>query len=175
MNYPTYTTDGLTKKLHRELKKGEVDTELVTRINNEIKSRLVNPSTQMSPKEQIYWILKDTNFERIHQAMIALDWSWGGGRTPTIIELIHSAENLLNKVAHAEEGDYQTFYTSTGGLHAEKTIWDGVMCLSLKFVVSGWEMDYDSVTCDNYSDKPAPDNWDSVDVGTWVYNEEEEE
>lgn len=175
MDFDTYTADGLTRKLHAELKKDEVDTELVTRINKELRNRSPLNQPQMSVDEQIYWILKDINFEKIQKAMEAVGWSWGGSRVPTITELIHSAENRLRSVAEAEQSEYPHFFSSTGGFHAERSIYDGVMCLSLKFVISGWDMDYDCVTGDNYSDTPYKPNWTVDDVATITMEDEERE
>ena len=93
--------------------------------------------------ETINLNLKDTNFKKIQQAMEAIGWTWGGGRAPTIIELIHSAENQLIRVAATEQCDYPSYFSTSGGFHAERNIYDGVMCLSLKFVIAGWDMDCD--------------------------------
>lgn len=152
MEFPTYTIEGLRKLLFMKIKHDPTDVDYIQRIRNEIDRRpYVNC---MCPQEQIFHIIKNTDFNRIQKVKTILDARYGHRyEIPSIDRLKADAEELLNKAAYAAQSDYESMSYATGGLKAERFITDGVLTLSLDFIVSGWEMDYDAVRATtNYSD-----------------------
>lgn len=76
-----------------------------------------------SYKKQIEIILKDFDFEKVHETMKSTNWKYGKKNkkgeykleTPSIEYLKKSAQDLLEKVIKED-----LFYTSTGGFTALK-------------------------------------------------------
>jgi hypothetical protein len=74
----------------------------------------------MEYNKKIEDILDEFNFEKVHKAMEALDWTWHDSGVPTIAELRRSARRLLNKVAE-HDGDIEM---SGGGFQVQKEYGD---------------------------------------------------
>lgn len=70
----------------------------------------------MEYNKKIEDILDEFNFEKVHKAIEALDWTWYYNGVPTIAELRRSARRLLNDVAEVD-GDITM---GTGGFQAQK-------------------------------------------------------
>jgi hypothetical protein len=87
----------------------------------------------MGKKKAIKRILKNFDFERVHNAMEALNWGWyGTGRkAPSIDQLKETAERLLTNIAYAK--DYKCI--AAGGFEASYV--DGV--LDLRFILTHWD------------------------------------
>ena len=67
-------------------------------------------------KDQIDYIMDKFNFERVHVAMTALDWTWveGGNHViPSITKLKQTAKRLLQAAAT------EKITTGTGGFQAK--------------------------------------------------------
>lgn len=67
-------------------------------------------------KDQIDYIMDKFNFERVHVAMTALDWTWveGGNHViPSITKLKQTAKRLLEAAAT------EKITTGTGGFQAK--------------------------------------------------------
>lgn len=163
MQFRTYTYRGLEKRLHQELNNEVKDFDLIKRINEELKERTLLKLPQMCPKEIIHWILEDTNFERI-AAIINMTTDtnyvlekYSHHRVPTgkvtINGLMIEAGNLLRDVVQDSEHDYPNTSRTRGGWTAERNIYDGVMTLKLYYSIGGYDMDYDSVTSDNWCEE----------------------
>jgi len=151
MDFNTYTSKGLTHLLHEELNNTNINSDLVKRINIELKRRIESNQFQMSVEEQIHWIIMDTNFEQIHDIEEFLMLNNGKPFKPTTINgLMLVVKEMLIRIANTVENDDGYSSYKIGNFLVEKTIYDGVMCLSFKHVVGGWDMDYDAVTSQNY-------------------------
>lgn len=92
----------------------------------------------MKTKKKIKKILKHFDFEKVHNVMTHLNWSWHDtdGKAPSIDQLKELANRLLSQVAE-EEGFYSS---ATGGLKAIKYE-NG--SLELEFILTGWMVDED--------------------------------
>lgn len=155
MEFPTYTYKGLQTKLHSELNKSNIDKELISRITTELKNRPLLTLPQMSAKEQIHWILEDIDFDLIKKYYEAFSNRYHNRiiDITSIERLKETASDLLNEISTWEENDYGHSDYRRGHFHARREIIDGVMCLSLDFVITSWDMDYDCVTSSKYSDE----------------------
>lgn len=80
--------------------------------------------------EQINEIMDWFDFDKVHRAMQALNWTWYGKDVPLVGQIRKQARELLTEVANTDAS-----CVSTGGLKASKT--DGI--LFLEFVVEYWE------------------------------------
>ena len=69
-------------------------------------------------KELIDKIIKDFNFEKVHQAMLAVNWYWSStNAVPSVDNLVLCAQELLQDVSKMEVG----YSIGTGGFKATKT------------------------------------------------------
>lgn len=90
-------------------------------------------------QEKIHYILRNFNFEKVHDIMKSLGWNWAFCKegTPTVEELKSEAHRLL--VDACEEKTY----ISTGGFRAvyEKETWDDPNdhYIGLEFIVEECE------------------------------------
>lgn len=80
-------------------------------------------------------VIEKFNFDRVHQAMVALDWKWGNlpdneFRVPTIDEIRATAYRLLCEAMR----EYTCI--STGGFSARYD--SKTKKLTLQFIVSEW-------------------------------------
>lgn len=111
------------------------------------------PVQRLGKERQIEIILQETDFDKIHRAMVVLDWQWAYSPTgvPTIEEMKSQAKHYLEEVWNIpEDGISEVYFTGSGGFMAYKYVIDGLKILSLKFELAGWEFDYDSVQSENY-------------------------
>lgn len=92
----------------------------------------------MKTKKKIKKILKNFDFEKVHDVMTHLNWTWydTDGKAPSIDQLKELAKRLLNEVSEKEE-----FYTlHTGGFKATRYE-NGT--LQLEFVLTDWVAEED--------------------------------
>lgn len=89
-------------------------------------------------KAQIMEILLWFNWKKVHEAMVALDWSWHMSGVPSELELIQSATQKLIDVSSDSNADLDGITYSSGGLQASRQ--RGL--LELKFVIDEWSADY---------------------------------
>lgn len=94
-------------------------------------------------------ILRDFNFQRVQEMMVAVDWKWitpaGALQVPNVERMRESAKSMLTRLVN----DPKNAFIGTGGLWAEKHEWDADASyysgLSLKFVFeeaeAWWEED----------------------------------
>lgn len=111
------------------------------------------PVQRVGKDQQIQTILEQTNFERIHTAMQALNWRWANCPTdiPTIEYMKQYAQHILERVWDSpEDENYQIYESGSGGFMAYKFVVNGYRMLSLKFVLSGWDFDILDVQSENY-------------------------
>lgn len=92
----------------------------------------------MKTKKKIKKILKHFDFEKVHNVMTHLNWSWRDtdGKAPSIDQLKELAKRLLSQVSE-EEGFYSS---ATGGFKAIKYE-NG--SLELEFILTDWMVDED--------------------------------
>jgi hypothetical protein len=112
---------------------------------------LINKALEQ-PKEKdvddmIKDILNEFDFDRVYEAMDALDWKWRG-EIPSLYDLRETAESLLRGAAENRLGrfkdthHYVAIINATGGFEArafcneDKTKITG---LDLAFVVTSWD------------------------------------
>lgn len=102
--------------------------------------------------DMINEVLAHFDFERVHETMTALKWSWAGKGTPTIRDLKEEAERLMytaikqvvdpNNTEHHDIG----WIAATGGFKA--MAWkkeDGTLAkVQLEFIVTDWDAEDDS-------------------------------
>lgn len=90
-------------------------------------------------QDQIDEIMEWFDFERVHKAMVALDWRWnywikhGNSHIPSLEEIKAFAQRQLKLVSKPTETEYNHIHS--GGFRASNK--DGV--LSLEFIVDSWE------------------------------------
>lgn len=85
------------------------------------------------PRTQIDEIIQEFDFNKVQNAMIALDWTWKDGpKSPSISQLKLTARELLDHVSKQPHSNN----LAQGGLLAEKDE-GGDLCLS--FVVTEWQ------------------------------------
>jgi hypothetical protein len=92
-------------------------------------------------------ILNEFDFDKVYEAMDALDWKWRG-QTPSIEDLRETAESLLRGAAKSRLSDFKDTHheiaiiNGTGGFEAraycneDKTKITG---LDLAFIVTSWD------------------------------------
>lgn len=89
-------------------------------------------------------VLNEFNFEKVHECMKCLDWTWAIKGIPTIDDLRFSArERMQNAIdgclKHGTVG--QGFLSSSGGLKATalKNDYGQIDYLELEFVITSWD------------------------------------
>jgi hypothetical protein len=131
-------------------------TEDLKRIEHEpaMQEDRSNPIPSRPEKEELYDkttlmemrdnILDNFDFDKVHKAMVALDWGWGSlgddRRVPEVSELKREARRLLTDIidTHIETGN-KWVGISTGGFDTELLVCDdGLPDLSLRFYVDEW-------------------------------------
>jgi hypothetical protein len=87
-----------------------------------------------SYSQQIDYILKNFDFERIWNIMLLTNWTWADKNNkhyiPSMKQLKEVAKRLLNEVVKTKKENY--WKISTGGFEATKYN----KCLSLQFVIT---------------------------------------
>lgn len=83
-------------------------------------------------------IMDNFDFEKVHNAMLALDWRWASvGDVPTVEEIEDEAARLLWDVVNAGD-DYDV--VTTGGLEASKDFSDyNDPFIQLRFILTDWD------------------------------------
>lgn len=117
------------------------------------KNGIPNPHQQhLSREDQIRIILEETNFDKINRVMTFLDWTWFSyNGVPTIEQLKTEAKRLLEDVYNdSDDYEYPCITHETGGFVATRDMIDGIKMLSLDFVLTGWDFEYDDVTNAHY-------------------------
>jgi hypothetical protein len=117
-----------------------------------INKALEQPEPQVNDLEyMIRDIMDEFDFDKVYEAMDALDWKWRG-QTPSIEDLRETAESLLRGAAKSRLGDFKDTHhdvaiiNGTGGFEAkafcdeDKTKITG---LDLAFVVTSWDSSID--------------------------------
>jgi hypothetical protein len=116
---------------------------------------LINKALEQ-PKEKdvddmIREIMNEFDFDKVYEAMDALDWKWRG-QTPSIEDLRETAESLLRGAVKSRLGDFKDIHhdvaiiNGTGGFEAkafcdeDKTKITG---LDLAFIVTSWDSSID--------------------------------
>lgn len=89
-------------------------------------------------------IIENFNWEKVHNAMYALGWTWhdSEGETPTTGMLFRCGVDLLHDVYDRAEQQKENCSTSTGGFRATALVDDEtkeVIELRLAFEVCSWE------------------------------------
>lgn len=101
-------------------------------------------------KDAIDEILNYFDFERVHKAMVALNWRWEEIEgVPSVGALVNKARSMLESVA---SGKYSS--ASTGGFRASIIDYpEGEECnLQLSFELDGWDASFPM----NETDKGQP-------------------
>lgn len=87
-----------------------------------------NPHSSGTTTDEIEKLIAEFNFDRVHKAMVAVDWKWGGAfgpppAVPTKDALISTARDLLRQVAEKGEGTISTggFCAFYDAVHDEDT------------------------------------------------------
>lgn len=140
MDYSKYTVETLNKLLLKAVSNENFET--ASEIRDVINER-GGIDDFMSLDVQVKIILDNINFERIHSVMKSLDWKIAG-KIPSTAVTRKYATKLLVDVWNTEEG-YELCSLETGGLRAERFIYDGLKMLKLSFILTSWDIDYDAV------------------------------
>jgi hypothetical protein len=141
MDYSKYTVETLNKMLLTAVTNEEF--ELAAEIRDVINSR-GGVDSFMDLETQIKIILEGVDFDKIHSVMDFLDWKIFGN-VPSVNGLKASAKKLLTDAWNIEEG-HEICSMETGGMRVDRFIYDGMKMLRFKFILTGWEIDYDTVT-----------------------------
>lgn len=141
MDYSKYTVETLNKLLLETVSAENFET--AAEIRDVINERGGNDNF-MTLDVQVKIILDNINFEKIYSVMEFLDWKIGGKIPSTAVTRRH-ATKLLVDVWNTEEG-YERCLLETGGLRAERLIYDGLKMLKLSFILTSWDIDYEAVT-----------------------------
>lgn len=162
MKFPNYTISGLRKILHDQYKAlamdGEVDMAYIQSIKDEIADR-DSYRYMMSYDDQIYNIVSAMDWTKLQEQLRAMHWTRFEKaedseryvfRTPSRRQLVSSAEELLWKVANTNEFGGGFYCISSGGFRVERHIDDGVAMLRISFELAQWDMDWESVTNEDY-------------------------
>lgn len=80
-------------------------------------------------KKAIKEILEQFSFRRVHDIMLATEWTWNDDRVPEIYEIKTEARRILRDLYKRD-----LKYISTGGFHASRD----KHALRLLFVVEEW-------------------------------------
>ena len=141
MDYSKYTVETLNKVLLKAVTNEQF--EVAAEIRDVINSR-GGVDNFMNLDTQIKIILNSIDFDKIQSVMDFLNWKILG-RIPSIDGLKASAKKLLTDVWNIEEG-HEICSLETGGMRAERFIYDGMKMLRFKFILTSWDIEYDDVT-----------------------------
>lgn len=141
MDYSKYTVETLNKVLLKAVTNEEF--EVAAEIRDVINSR-GGADNFMNLDTQIKIILNGIDFDKIQSVMDFLDWKILG-RIPSVDGLKASAKKLLTDAWNIEEG-HEICSLETGGMRAERFIYDGMKMLRFKFILTSWDIEYDDVT-----------------------------
>jgi hypothetical protein len=95
----------------------------------------------MTKQEQINEIIKYFDWDRTHEAMEALNWTWAfSDGIPAIGELVVEATRQLSDAWDKRRANgLPEFRIASGGFEAKCCLCDGKSCLELKFVLTEWD------------------------------------
>jgi hypothetical protein len=92
-------------------------------------------------------ILENFNFQKCHDVMTILKWSWATVGIPSIDDLKQSAvEKLQTAILGVKDKEvHEHYYVSSGGIKASayKNRYNRVVMLHLEFVLTEWDSDGD--------------------------------
>ena len=121
--------------------------ELLT-LQQLINKALEQPEPQVNDLEyMIRDIMDEFDFDKVYEAMDALDWKWRG-QTPSIEDLREEAERLLRGAAKSRLGDFKDAHhdvaiiNATGGFEAKAFCNENktkITGLDLAFVITSWD------------------------------------
>ena len=109
------------------------------------------PVQRLNKDYQIEIIMDEFDWVRVHNVLTFLNWTWFRSNSPTgvptIEEMKNAGRDYLERMWETEvTGENpQLNCTGSGGLEAQRVIWDGLKILSLRFILSEWFFDYDDV------------------------------
>ena len=94
----------------------------------------------MTDDEKIRDIIKDFDFEKVHECMTVLKWIWATAKTdnkvPSIGHLVLGALELLNGIKNTDFDGEEIVVRSTGGFTAEKYLIGKETTYKLYFVLT---------------------------------------
>jgi len=99
----------------------------------------------ISKQEAIEEIIKYFNWDRVHKAMVALDWKWATNEeytVPTHGDLVIHALNLLHSAYDGAMKEKTNYSTGTGGFYARAFVDEetkDIYELKLSFELCSWE------------------------------------
>ena len=113
-----------------------------------INKALEQPEPQVNDLEyMIRDIMDEFDFDKVYEAMDALDWKWRG-QTPSIEDLRETAESLLRGAAKSRLGDFKDTHhdvaiiNGTGGFEAKAYCNENktkITGLDLAFIITSWD------------------------------------
>lgn len=146
-----YSNEGLYKLLAKSIM--DKDDTLSRQIIDELKKRSKNSEYTMTKDMQIEIIVGGMDYNRIRSVMESIKWYWYKGLTisgvPTIEEIKKHIYKGLSDVWELTEGRPHGI-VSSGGFKYECTIIDGNKYLTASFVLSDYDVDHDTLTCEDY-------------------------
>lgn len=98
----------------------------------------------MNRSKAINDIVEHFNWDRVHKAMVALDWTWhdSGGEAPSLGALFKCAIDLLHRAYDGAEENQNDYTVATGGFYARAFVDEEtkeVIELKLAFELCSWE------------------------------------
>ena len=98
----------------------------------------------MNRSEAINDIVEHFNWDRVHKAMIALNWTWhdSGGEAPSLGALFKCAIDLLHRAYDGAEMHREDYMVATGGFRAQAYVDSDtkeIIELKLAFELCSWE------------------------------------
>lgn len=73
----------------------------------------------MNKQEKIDEIMDSFDFEKVHKAMVALDWEWGDEGVPSTYSIKQEARRFLKFILEAPK-EKEFYRVSGGGLEVER-------------------------------------------------------
>ena len=98
----------------------------------------------INKSEAINDIVEHFNWDRVHKAMVALDWKWhdSEGKAPSLGALFRCAVDLLHRAYDGAEIEKEDYMAGTGGFYARAIVDDEtkeIVELKLVFELCSWE------------------------------------
>ena len=94
----------------------------------------------MTDDEKIKTIIKEFDFEKVHECMTALKWIWATAKTdnkvPSIGHLVLFTIDLLNNIKNTDFDGEESVGRSSGGFTVEKYLVDAETIYKLSFVLT---------------------------------------
>jgi hypothetical protein len=131
------------------------EVEQLQQLLNKLTGKEEEPKIE-TVEDMIDDIIECFNFDKVHTAMAALDWKWGGKdggvSLPNVKELKDTARERLVNAAKARLGSYKSEHwevpiiSATGGFEAQAWCNEDktkITYLRLKFIVAEWDSEID--------------------------------